>query len=165
MRRTLENGETIYRAFSPANCTGYVATHIAFDGEDMRAMKNLFERHPSEFRAALTQLEMRFPENRVGGRSPEIMESRLATAEELSPGDQVSVNQDGKLQKAVPGQPYLGTLPPNTIVRHGFVQVPHAWMHEWGADSRQRIKTAADRVANCERDCRPENCRCDRGTA
>lgn len=47
--------------------------------------------------------------------------------EDLRPGDVVSINKNGKIQKAVPGQTFLGALPPATAFRGNTVQVPPLW--------------------------------------
>lgn len=67
MRITLENGSVVERPFSPAACTGYVATAIEFNGRDVMAMKILLERDPSGFKAMMAQLAARFAENRFPG--------------------------------------------------------------------------------------------------
>lgn len=64
MKITLTDGSVIEKQFTPANCTGYRATFIEIDADDIRKMRNLAHRNPTQFQLLMNQLEARFPDRR-----------------------------------------------------------------------------------------------------
>ena len=74
MRITLPNGLVLKRRFSPSMCTGYIASMIEFDADDIAAMRALARSNAIGFDVAMQQLESRFPERRV----PLISEDAIA---------------------------------------------------------------------------------------
>lgn len=103
------------------HCTGYRAEAISLDDADLRELAKLNHR---DLYATIQQLAGRVRPYTLPGQP---VRFSVAEGERLEVGDAVGINERGELQKAVPGINYIGNLPPTTVFRPHFVQVPEDW--------------------------------------
>ena len=102
MKLTLKDGQVIERPFA-AGAQGFVATKIEISPDDIRAMRDMAQRDFSTFYAHMSQLEMRFPERRVGFHDPDL--AAKITDDGHAALKIAMSSAYGKLGSAFPGDP------------------------------------------------------------